>query len=522
MIGSNSTNLLLYLNNYKRERMKKILYYFMAGSLLLSLMNACSNSDDELEPDYEQVPDEEQNPDEGESTTIDEETLATNKWIKENMEEVYYWNDQFPDIDYTQQSDPEEYFYDLLYDDDEFSWITDDYASLKSEYDGDPVAMGYDPSFYTFSNASDQVFIVVNYVYPGSGAETAGLRRGNIILEIDGEEITTDNYYDLYSGSAYSVSLGQITVENNTYYIGESGTTLNLTSSIPDTEPIIHHEVIDTQGHKIGYLAYAEFLEGKDDKFLSSMDEVFGEFKSAGISDLIVDLRYNPGGDISAAAHLASEIAPAGVVSGEETLVNLKYNDTYQAYLEQHYPEELYYTFDKSVSTNLNLSKVYFLTTGGTASASELTITGLDPYMDVVQVGEATYGKFYGAYVLPDDDEKWAMLPIVMKYSNADGYSDFTDGLTPDYEGSDDLVVDDADYNDQLIYLYPLGNPADAMTKTAIEVILGTYSTMVATRAASAPVAKFRSFLPEGTELSRKRNLLVPAPAEMRNSPGEK
>lgn len=497
------------MNNYKRERMKKILYYFMAGSLLLSLMNACSDSDDELAPEEEEP-----------GTTLDAETLATNKWIKEEMEKYYYWNDQLPVIDETKESDPEAYFYDLLYEDDEFSWITDDYASLKSESDGDPVAMGYDPTFYTFSDVSDQVFIVVNYVYPGSGAETAGLRRGNIILEIDGEEITTDNYYDLYSGSAYSVELGKIEISGNYLYIRESGTTLNLTSSIPDTEPIIYHEVIDTLGYKIGYLAYAEFLVGKDDKFLDSMDDIFSEFKSAGISDLIVDLRYNPGGDIDAAAHLASEIAPASVVAGKEILVNLEYNNTYGKEIE---PDELNYKFE-NLSTNINLHTVYFLTTEATASASELTITGLDPYMDVVQVGDSTYGKFYGAYVRPDEDEKWAILPIVMKYSNANDYTDFVDGLIPDKSNlmTDDLIIDDDFYNKSLIYFYPLGNPADPMTKKAIELIAGRSSTTMATRAASAPVAKFSRFLPVSKEINRKRNLLVPAPAEMRNSPGEK
>jgi C-terminal processing protease CtpA/Prc len=84
--------------------------------------------------------------------------------------------------------------------------------------------------------------------------------------------------------------------------------------------------------------------------------------------------------------------------------VNLEYNSDYQKTIERSYPDELNYKF-KNLSDNMNLQKVYFLNNRGTASASELVITGLDPYMDVVQIGDSTYGKFYGAYVLPDDEK---------------------------------------------------------------------------------------------------------------------
>ncbi|MGE4586812.1 MAG: S41 family peptidase [Mangrovibacterium sp.] len=503
--------------------MKNLLYYFFLLLLLSGMWYACSDSEDDLyadDGDSETESSEEEDSGE-ESGTVDAATLAINRWIWENMDELYYWNDQVPDtigLDLKQEEDPEAYFYKLLVEEDIFSWITDDYASLQAGYEGEPVAMGYDPTFYTFGNAPDQVFMVVNYVYPGSGAETAGLRRGNVILEINGEELTTDNYYELYSGSSYTVSLGSITLEDDVYSIGLSGTTLSLTSSIPDTEPIIFSGVIDTLGLNIGYMNYAEFLVGSDDKFLESMDEVFAGFRSAGISDMIVDLRYNPGGDVDAAVHLASLIAPSGNVSGKDVLVNLEFNADYQAYLERNLPNELYYTFDASVSENLNLNSIYFLTTAGTASASELVITGLDPYMNVVQVGEATYGKYYGAYVLPDEKEEWAMLPIVMKYSNAAGYTDFEDGLEPDYESYDDFVVDDALYNDRLIYLYPLGNPSDLMTKTAIELIAGTYSTPAVASRSVSDKAGFRRMVLCGRTAELRRTLLVPAPEILKNA----
>jgi len=468
--------------------MKKLLCYLVGGVLFLFSWYACNKND--LGAPEEEDPDN-----------------KTIQWIKEEMDKVYYWSAQMPVIDSKKETDPKAYFNKLLYKDDAFSWITDDYSSLQSEYDGDPIAMGYDPAFYIFGDDPDRVFIVVNYVYPESGAYAAGLRRGNIILKINNNNITTANYNELYSGSAYSVQLGKITVNGSSWVIGESGKTLNLTSAISSKEPAIHHEVIDTLGYKIGYLAYSEFLTGKNSLFFDSMDEIFAGFKTEGISDLIVDLRYNPGGDIDAAVHLASEIAPSGVVAAKKTLVKLEFNQTYQKTLSQ---SDLSYTFE-AAKANINLQKVYFLTTWATASASELVITGLDPYMDVVQVGDSTYGKFYGAYVLPDDDEKWAILPIVMKYANAEGYTDFTDGLIPRQSNlvNDDLIVDNPFYNNKLIYSYPLGDPADPMTKRAIELIAGVASTKAATRATSSFDRKFNR-LRDDKVMNRRNNLLVP------------
>ncbi|MEL7586022.1 MAG: S41 family peptidase [Prolixibacteraceae bacterium] len=488
--------------------MKKLLYYFSAGFFLLNVLSACDGDDeDDLAPEQ---------PD-----TIDEETLSTNAWINEEMEHYYFWNAQMPAVDHTKEPDSEAYFNKLLFKDDDFSWITDDYQTLKSEYDGTPVAMGYDPAFYTFGNATDKVFIVVNYVYPGSGAETGGLRRGHIVMEINGNELTTNNYLDLYSGSSYSVTLGEITVSNNSYNISTTDKKLNLTSSIPKTDPIIHYEVIDSLNHKVGYLAYAEFKNGKDDSFLNSMDKVFTEFKTAGIKDMIVDLRYNPGGDVTAAIHLASLLAPAGVMNAAEVIVNVKYNATYQKEVEQKYPAELNYKFRK-VASNLDLDRVYILTTSATASASELLLAGLDPHMEVVQVGDSTYGKYYGAYVLPDNDDedkaKWAILPIVMKYTNTENFPDFAHGIPPDHQIEDDWVVNDPAYNNKNVYSYPLGNPADPLTKRAIELIAGRSSAAtLSTRSATVPLSTFKR-LPDPGISSRRNNLIIPLKPAMKSS----
>lgn len=462
--------------------MKKVLFYVLGGVFTLCVANACHDDD----PDIPQA------------------TIDTNEWIYENMDAYYYWNDLLPKSN-PNQPDPEEYFHKLLYTKDTLSWITDDYASLAAEYNGNPVTMGYDPAFYAFSDG-ETVFIVVNYVYPGSVAEEEGLKRGDIILSINNTKLNTTNYYDLYSGTTYSVQLGKATANGNNITISETGESLDLTARITTNDPSVYHEIFNVSGYKIGYLVYVSFVAGDNDVFLNKLDQIFAEFKSEGISDLIVDLRYNPGGDLVAAGHLASEIAPAAIVSTQAVVVNLNYNDDYQAFLENdpRYADELSYKFSQ-LASNINMQKVYFLTTKGTASASELVITGLEPYMDVIQIGEPTYGKYSGAYILPDENNEWAIIPIVMKYSNAAGYTDFEDGLEPDYA-----------MNDDVIFAVPFGDTADPMTQKAIELITGQTMSILATRSKPALVNQFKKITPENKVMNLRRNLYVPVSPEMK------
>jgi carboxyl-terminal processing protease len=452
--------------------MKRILLYTLSGLLVLTLINSC-------EKDVS-----------GEEEEISEETIAVNEWIYENMSLYYFWNNEMPaDLDYTKESDPEEYFYKLLYDDkDKWSYITDDYASLAAEFNGTPVTMGYYPAFYLVG--SNTVMIVVSYVYPGSPADEAGLKRGAIILSIDNTLLDTTNYYTVYSGTSYTVQLGAISGSTLSY----TGESLSMTARVTETDPSIYHTVLDIDGYKIGYLVYVEFISGDDHAFLTELDNIFNEFKTAGISDLIVDLRYNPGGEIDAAAHLASNIAPNEVTVNNEVLVDLRYNTNLQEYLElNNYDDYLYYKFE-TTAANINMGKVYFLTTSGSASASELLISGLQPYMDVVQIGESTYGKYVGSWLLPDDNEEWAIMPVVMKYLNADGYTDFEDGLTPDYEIDDDLLS-----------ALQFGDVSDPILAKAIE--LATGKSARSDKSVSVKPVNFKQIVPE--EMNIRKNLIM-------------
>ena len=424
--------------------------YFLAITFIFFFFTAC----------------EKENP--NENNNNDDEGFTNeevSEWIYEWMNTIYLWNDQIPgNLNPANESDPSAFFYSLLYDqEDIWSFITDDFESFKAELSGTPMSMGYSPAFGRYSD-SDGVFIIVEYVIPNTPASEAGLERGDIIISIDDTELDTTNFSGLYSQQDYSAGLA--------YYNGNSlvptGETVDLAAEMITSSPVIHQEIINYQNTKIGYLVYVDFLSGMNDMFVTQLDDVFSAFADSAIDELIIDLRYNPGGEVTMASYLASSIAPASVASSSNVLVSYVYNN----YLNNLFLQEggenssdlnLFFT---STGINLDMSDVYFMTTSGTASASELVITGLDPYMNVTSVGETTFGKYTGAWVFPDTEEpprhNYAIVPIVLKYANSEGITEFVDGLEPDYA-----------IEDQLLGAKPFGDFTDPILAKTLEVITG-------------------------------------------------
>jgi len=431
------------------------------------------------------------------STGISAQIKYINNWIWDVMDEVYYWSEFLPqNLDPDTEPDPEEFFEKLLYTSDNFSWITDDYNELMNEYKGVTVAMGYAPAFGRFSE-SDGVFIIVKYVIPGSPADRSGLKRGDIIVSINGLDLTINNYYEMFRLPSYTVTLGEM-VEGG---ISKTDITLTMVAEQLVLDPIIHYEIIEINDLKAGYLVYVEFKAGENERFNDSLGLVLDEFAAEGIDELIVDLRYNPGGDLTSTAFLASAIAPLSAVESEEVLVRFEYNDLIQNYFLQtqgYNSPNLALRFPQN-EHNINLERVYFLTTGGTASASEFLMIGLYPYMDVIQVGENTYGKFAGAWIIPDLEDpprhNWGLVPTVFKYANATGFTDFEGGLVPDYP-----------VEDELIGAVPFGDIKDPVLNTALQAILSDDSDISRLKSAK-PKIVYKLIEDEYT--FRKRNLFA-------------
>lgn len=429
--------------------------------------------------------DDEVQPNEAQSTEV-------KKWIFDEMSFNYLWNTTLPQSYQPNEQDPTTYFNSLLYKDDRFSWIDDDAKSLLDEFEGTAFELGYAPEFGRFAN-SNRVFIVVEYVYPGSNAAMAGLKRGDIIIKINGSDLTIDNYQDLYNASSQTLTLGQY----NGNGIESTNKSLSIDARVTQLNPVIDWEIKNINDIKTGYLVYAKFISGEDDKWLDSLDQVLQNMKNAGIEQLIVDLRYNPGGELRAAEHLASAIAPQNVISNKEVFVTLHYNDILEELIQNsqngNAPDsEIKFSEHQN---NLGLDQVIFLTSAHTASASELIINGLKPYMKVISIGESTVGKFYGSFVITDShqppEHNWAIVPLVLKYANANGVSDFVNGLPPDFEVEDNLLE-----------AAPFGDESDPILNKAIAYIKGDTEEM-----ARIGVTKPYISMPDKSKL-KKGNIL--------------
>jgi len=428
---------------------------FLLSLMVLSSFVGCNNGGT--------VPD----PNPVDSTLVEAPVLTqkVNKFIYDAMSDVYLWYDKMPDIDYKYENDSKVYFDKLLYTDDKWSFITDDVQALENSFQGIEKTYGWSLAFGEFSNSPGNYFAVVEYVYPNTPAAAAGIQRGDIILLINSGNITDQNYKELLYGDNLTFTLGALHSDG----IADS-IDVNLTAQELNLNPVVKTSVVDYEGKKIGYIFYAQYISN----YNTALDSTFQSFADQGVTDVVLDLRYNPGGTISAAQHLCSELAPATQVNNESTLVTYQWNDKYQAYFNSTTNKDnIQINFDKSVPVNLNLDHIHILTGHGTASASELTITGLNPYMLVTTVGDTTYGKYTASITVKPEDlyatsyaeeiNNWGLQPIVLRYANAWGVTDFKDGFAPTINARDDLL-----------HAYPLGDVNDPLFAAAIEDITGT------------------------------------------------
>jgi C-terminal processing protease CtpA/Prc len=393
-------------------------------------------------------------------------TLKINTFIKEVMTDVYLWYDKMPSIDEKYETDSKAYFDKLLYSEDKWSFITDDIKSFENSTQGIEKTFGYSLAFGAFSNAPGTYFAIVEYVYPNTPASKAGFNRGDLIVKINGGNITADNYRSLLSGTDITVTKGVLSGSGIS-----QGISLSMVAEELNLDPVLMYKIIEREGHKIGYMLYLQFISSYNG---TSVSKALQHFRDNQVTDLVLDLRYNPGGETTAAQYICSSIAPQSVVENKSMLVSYQWNNKYQAYwISKKRDDQLGVYFDPTVPVKLGLSKIHILTGNNTASASELTITGLEPYLDVVLVGDTTYGKYTGSFTIKPsewydkpsdytDFENWGMQPIIIRFANSQGVTNFTNGFAPDF------VVGDA-----LLPAYPLGDLSEPLLKKAVENITG-------------------------------------------------
>jgi C-terminal processing protease CtpA/Prc len=402
--------------------------------------------------------------------------LNTYYVYKDNVPDLA--NDRFTDSDYESYinsfSSPEDCFESLLYQRetiDKFSWITDNYIELQQQLNGTTCNNGMEFGLVRFSSTSSEVFAYVRYVLPNTDAESKGLQRGIIFHAVNGTSLNLDNYRDLLSPNNYTINLATYndngTSDTSDDFVEPTNESVNLTKSPYTENPIYKAEILQIANQNVGYFMYNGFTKDYD----TQLNDTFNYFKSQNIQNLVLDLRYNSGGSVNTAILLSSMIT--GQFTGQVFNTN-QWNNDIQSQLD---PNSLINNFtnndDGTPLNSLNLGKVYILTTKSTASASELVINCLNPYINVVQIGTNTTGKYQASITLYDSPDfsrndvnpihLYAMQPLVLKTLNAVGNTDYIDGLTPTFSAKENYGS-----------LGVLGNPNETLLAIALQHIEDT------------------------------------------------
>lgn len=507
-------------------KMKNLLYFLIFGLTLSLSFSACSDNDDE-EPIV--------NPDPEPGTDGDEKNQYVNNWIYDELADLYLWNDKMPSkrgLDLN--LDPYEFFYlkdGVLYNygtitGDRFSKIEGTHANLPKSISLEDAQISSDIGFEYINiqfvdvngqPTGDWAYLVL-YVKKNSNAEKQGLlKRGHLITKVDDTKINSSNRFDLLyqNKGSYKLAITDYEIKK------QIEVTVNRTVNYEEN-PIYLDSIYSIGSEKIGYIVYNSFEAGGETNlpYDVELSKIFTKFQNNGVNNVILDLRYNGGGLVRSAQFITSALVPNRSVDNifeiktynpsiQKELDKLPdTNTTKKSWMYDYFVDKIKNSNGKELSNIPNLGdqlkNIYIIATGFTASASEMTINTLRPYMKtgsrVVHVGEQTIGKNVGSWAIYEDDKEdntYVMWPIIFKSHNKNRESNYAEGFEPDIKG-DDLG--------SLLYegnpLKNLGDKEETLLSLAIADITGEKSYFI-------PYSQTNSrkkFLVRGSSLEKKRN----------------
>jgi carboxyl-terminal processing protease len=344
------------------------------------------------------------------------EEYIVNSEIYKMMKDIYLWYEYIPEVNIGSFETPYELIEYIRYKPlDKWSYVMTKDEYLQYFEEGEMIGHG----FLLGIDSSGRIRI--SFLYKSTEAFEKGIRRGWIVDKVNDVVITQYNFSEL-------IGPREIGIRNKFEFINLEGKNviIYLIKKVLDITPVLHHEIISSNNKHIGYIVFQDFI----DAAISEIDNVFTEFKSKNIDELIVDLRYNSGGNISVAEYISGWIAG-----------NSYSNSAFVKFIHNNKHPEL----DTVVNIPYNesgfvLERIFFIGTNSTASASELLINGLKPYMEVILIGNNTHGKPVGMYALTFEDYNYAVLPVCFKFTNGNDAGDFYDGLVPDSYAEDDIT----------------------------------------------------------------------------------
>ncbi len=438
--------------------------------------------------------------------TVENPNEYVNKWIYKKMTIYYLWSDKIPAKPDSTLA-PDKFFSSLLnkYDKttnpqgDRFSWIQESYVDLLNMLSGvssDEIGFEYvKVNVSPEGTAVKQYYLLVLYPKLGTDAYAKGIKKGRFVTKIDGQDITDNNIKTLVGGSgSKTLTLADWKLNASNEYkleVAAAPVTVNMHKNFAET-PVYMDSTYNVNGKKVGYLVYNFFARDRGDgsfEYDKQLMKALERIKSKGATEFVLDLRYNSGGAVSSALALSSALVPNRSTSNLFTVTEFNAFLTSEFQKQEGVDFNKDYFIDKIVDVkydekgneisrkdvvdvpSLNLKSMYVLVSNWTASASEMVINGLKPYMgdaNVILIGKNTVGKNVGSFSLyekNDPKNKWGMQPIVLKYYNKDKKSDFTTGFVPNY------LVDE--FKDTDLRLVDFGNTEDVMLNKALTLING-------------------------------------------------
>ena len=354
------------------------------------------------------------------------------KAIFASMHEWYFWNRELPqhvDFDsyHSLQSLLEALKYQKL---DRWSYITTPEA-FNQAFTGQNVGYGFGWAL------DSQEQLILAFVYANSPAGQDGWQRGWKITHINDKPISS---YKTSGGYSFDLGPNESGISNSfTFELPDgSNTTRTIAKSAYQSNSVLYMNTLDMDEKKIGYFVYNSFKATAGLKPTQSQEvtEAFDHLEAEGIDELIIDLRYNGGGSVSVAEQIMNRVIPSSA-DGKVMYTN-RHNHN-----KTNLDDATYY----SKKGGIELNRIFFITSGGSASASELTINCLNPYIDVLLVGQNTYGKPVGAFPVSAynkflKNNHVELVPITFSTANAEGKAEYYNGFPVDHKAADGLSYD--------------------------------------------------------------------------------
>jgi hypothetical protein len=329
--------------------------------------------------------------------------------------------------------------------------------------------VGYGVEWATIAASSPRK-VVVAFTEPGSPAAAANIARGAQLLTLDGVDAASGDAAVLDAGM-FPASAG----ERHTFEILDSGASLPRTVSLQSANvtrtPVQNVGTVGTATGTVGYILFNDHIATAESQLIAAINQL----KSAGVSDLVLDIRYNGGGYLDIAGELAYMIAGSAQTAGrafDRIQFNSKYSTTNPVTLQALTPTPFHNQSQGFSGAGglalpaLNLSRVYVLTSADTCSASEAIINGLRGVgVQVIQIGSSTCGKPYGFY--PQDNCSTTYFSIQFKGVNDSGFGDYADGFSPqDAVGAFGVSIPGCSVADD--FSHALGDPLEGRFAAAL------------------------------------------------------